>query len=145
MNYQISSPSTEKEWNAYYDLRWEILRKPWYQPKGSEKDELEDSSIHKIILNQDDQILASGRIHFTGKNTAQIRYMAVLPEYRDMGLGTMILNALEEEALKHIAREIILHARESAVAFYEKHGYKIEKASHLLYGDIQHFLMKKKL
>ena len=36
----IRSPSQTSEYNAYYSLRWQVLRAPWKQAKGSEKDEL---------------------------------------------------------------------------------------------------------
>ena len=41
--------------------------------------------------------------------------------------------------------EIILQSREIAINFYKKLDYKVEKKTHLLFDDIQHFLMKKYL
>ena len=37
----IIEPQTPKEFEAYYLLRYEVLRKPWKQPFGSEKDDME--------------------------------------------------------------------------------------------------------
>lgn len=144
MKYQVTTPTTEEDWQKYYQLRWEILRKPWQQAPGSEKDEFEEKAIHRMI-NNGSEIIAIGRLHFTDNQTAQIRYMAVKPAYQNKHLGSQILKSLEQAAINTNAQSLLLHARENAVAFYENHGYKIEKASHLLYGDIQHFLMKKKL
>ena len=132
------------DFEKYYDFRWRMLRKPWHQPEGSEKDELENVAIHRMILDQANQVIAVGRLHIAGENSAQIRYMAVSPDHKKQGLGNAILHSLEQAAAMNTdVQSLFLHARENAVAFYEKHGYKIEKASHLLYGDIQHFLMKK--
>ena len=144
MKYQVATPTTKEDWQKYYQLRWEVLRKPWQQAPGSEKDELEDQSIHRMI-NNGSETIAVGRLHFTDNLTAQIRYMAVKPTYQNKYLGSLILKSLEQAAINTTVQSLFLYARENAVAFYEKHGYKIEKASHLLYGDIQHFLMKKKL
>jgi hypothetical protein len=39
----------------------------------------------------------------------------------------------------------MLHAREPAVPFYRRHGYRMVAASHLLFGEIRHYLMSKAL
>ncbi len=36
--YHLRVPQTEEELDAYYHFRWEMLRKPLHQPKGSERD-----------------------------------------------------------------------------------------------------------
>jgi hypothetical protein len=41
--------------------------------------------------------------------------------------------------------QIILHAREVALPFYQKLGYQMVEPSHLLFGEIQHYLMQKTL
>jgi ribosomal protein S18 acetylase RimI-like enzyme len=38
-----------------------------------------------------------------------------------------------------------LHAREIAIGFYQKLGYQMIEKSHLLFGEIQHYLMEKTL
>lgn len=142
MDITIQTPATEDEWNQYYDLRWRLLRQPWQQPKGSEKDQLEDNSIHKAaILNN--QVIAVGRIHFTDRNEAQIRYMAVDDTFQSKGVGRLILKSLESAAHAQNIHHIFLHARENAVDFYKKNQYQPIKSTHVLYGKIQHVLMKK--
>jgi N-acetylglutamate synthase-like GNAT family acetyltransferase len=138
----VRVPLTDEEFDKYYDLRWRILRAPWNQPKGSEKDELEGKSIHIIAINEG-EIVGCGRIHFNSIDEAQIRYMAVENELQGRGIGKLILNELEQKALEKGAKKIILNARENAVKFYDKNGYKIVKESHTLFGEIKHFLMRK--
>jgi predicted GNAT family N-acyltransferase len=50
---------------------------------------------------------------------------------------------LEEKAKEMGMQEIVLEARENAVPFYKSIGYVIEKESYLLFGEIQHYRMKK--
>lgn len=145
MNPTVTSPVTEEEWQAYYHFRWQVLRKPWNQPEGSEKDELENNAIHRMIVNHENQVVAIGRIHFLDDCSAQIRYMAVAPDCEKNGLGTDILRALEEEAKRRQVKTIKLQSRESAVGFYKKFNYRRIKPGHLLYDCIQHFLMTKEL
>jgi predicted GNAT family N-acyltransferase len=42
-------------------------------------------------------------------------------------------------------KNVILHAREIAVPFYERMGFHVAEKSHLLFGEIQHYLMQKKI
>ncbi|MDP8204542.1 MAG: hypothetical protein P9L95_08440, partial [Candidatus Tenebribacter mawsonii] len=75
-NIVIREPKTEQDFELYYDLRWQILRKPWNQLKGSEQDETDKDSIH-IIAIKGDKVIGCGRGHFNSKEQGQIRYMAV--------------------------------------------------------------------
>lgn len=139
----IRSP-LDKEYSDYYLLRWKILRAPWGQNKDSVKDCLEDDSIHRIAI-LDDKIIACGRLHFIDQITAQIRYMAVANDFMKKGVGTDIIVSLEDAAKENNIQTIILHARETVVGFYEKRGYQLIEKSHLLFNDIQHYKMQKKL
>lgn len=143
--YQVKTPENKEDFRRYYQFRWQMLRQPWHQPEGSEIDELEDQGIHRMIENDSGQVIAVGRLHKTTQTQAQIRYMAVSDDYQGKGLGRLIIDALEQEALKHGAREIVLNAREVALDFYLALGYQLQEKSHLLYGEIQHYLMNKQL
>lgn len=69
---------------------------------------------------------------------------AIFPEYRKYGLGTKILRASEEEAIRHGATRAVLHAQCRVIPFYEKSGYvafgPIEFEEH-----VEHQWMKKDL
>ncbi|SVE49581.1 uncharacterized protein METZ01_LOCUS502435, partial [marine metagenome] len=127
----------------YYDLRWRILRKPWNQPQGSEQDDLEESSFHRMIVNEKGKTLGVGRIQINFSEEAQIRYMAVEDGYQNKGIGKLVLQSLEEIAAKKNVNFIILQARGNALTFYKSSGYQIVEKSYLLFGEIQHWLMRK--
>jgi len=139
------APKNKQEIEEYYQLRWLVLRKPWKQSKGSEQDELELQAIHRCAFDANKNIVAVGRLHFIEQFHSQIRYMAVDPDVHGNGYGQQVLKTLEQEAAIRGAKKISLHARENAVTFYQHHGYSLVEKSHLLYGDIQHFLMEKQL
>ncbi len=139
----ITQPETQQDFERYYDLRWRLLREPWKQSRGSEKDELEERALHMMVCINDRIPVAVGRAHFNTDIEAQIRFMAVEPKYQNTGLGSVILKKLEDEVRQLGAKYIILHARENAVPFYERHGYRIISASHTLFESVPHFLMKK--
>jgi len=139
---EIREPRTEMEFEQYYDLRWRMLRKPWHQPQGSEKDEFEDSGIH-IAAFLNGKIIGCGRGHFISSRQAQIRWMAVEDEYQGQSLGSRILKVLEEQLFKAGTTEIILKAREKAVNLYRKQGYEIFDEGELMFGEIRHYWMRK--
>ena len=141
---KVGKPRTKKEYQKYYDLRWRILRKRWHQPRGSEKDELEGQSIH-LMACEKGKPLGVGRVHFNSSKEAQIRYMAVEEGLQGKGIGTIILKELEKSAKRKGANHMTLNARESAVGFYKKQGYRIVGKASTLFGVIPHYKMRKKL
>lgn len=143
MTLTIKEPSTQEEFEKYYRLRWEILRKPWKKPIGSEKDELEDSGIHGMILDNNQNCIAVCRLHKISDTDGQIRFMAVDNGNQKSGIGSLILSFIEQKAKENRLSSIVLHSRENAVQFYKKNGYEIIEKSYLMWDSIQHFLMKK--
>jgi GNAT superfamily N-acetyltransferase len=141
---EILRPQTAEDFEKYYDLRWRILRKPWNQPRGSEKDEFDEKAFHIMAL-ADGQIVGVGRIHFNSEEEAQIRYMAVETAYQGKGIGSLILKELEEQALREGARYIVLNGRENAVEFYRRNDYRIVERGHTLFGSVEHRKMRKDL
>lgn len=142
---QIIAPETEEDFRLYFDLRWRILRAPWHQPVGSERDELETHSWHRMACRHERIPVGVARLHLNSAQQAQIRYMAVEAAQRGQGIGRALTQALEQQALKLAVQEILLHAREQSVAFYERLGYQVVQPSHTLYGSIHHHLMRKTL
>ena len=98
-----------------------------------------------MVCDTTGKVLAVGRLQDTGDHTAQIRYMAVETGYERQGLGSRILEQLEQAAIARGNTTVVLHARESAVTFYRRHGYRSLGPSHLLFGEIRHHLMSKQL
>jgi len=139
------SPQTAEDWQTYYDLRWQVLRDPWQQPRGSEKDEFENQAFHVLMKDNNEQAIAVGRLHLTGQHRAQIRYMAVSTLAQGQGLGRQIVELLEQQAIALGVSEITLHSRETAIEFYQSLGYVLGEQTHTLFDEVKHFLMDKVL
>jgi ribosomal protein S18 acetylase RimI-like enzyme len=139
----IKQPETDSEFARYYELRWRILRAPWQQPRGSEKDAIEQNCHHVIACTDDGDIVGVGRVQFNSSDEAQIRYMAVEPEYEGRGIGRRIVTALETIAFENARRLMVLDAREPALGFYQRLGYEVTEKSYLLFDCIQHYRMEK--
>ena len=143
-NFEIRSPASEKEWETYDSFRWEVLRKPLKMSHIPLKDNLEEVSIHLMGVTSEGKVLACGRLHLNTSEEAQIRYMGVSEDLRRSGIGSKMINKLEEEAINQGANQIMLNARENAVAFYKSLGY-FEVGPYESDIQILHTRMEKKI
>jgi len=141
---ELRSPQGREEMEHYYDLRWRILRAPWAQGRGGERDEHEEEATH-VAAWSGGRIVGVGRLHFTCPNEAQVRYMAVETELQGRGIGGRILAELEQRARAAGARSVVLNARDRAVDFYRQHGYRVTRPAEVLFDAIPHFQMEKAL
>ena len=144
MRIVIRQPRTSEDFEKYYRTRWYTLRRPWHQPLGSERDELEERAVHVMALDGK-KVVGVARLHFNEPGAAQFRYMGVDSRYRGRGIATRLLRALEKEARSRGATVAWFNAREPAVKFYEKCGYAVFDISYTLYGCILHWKMMKEL
>ncbi|MFT4033877.1 MAG: GNAT family N-acetyltransferase [Siphonobacter sp.] len=142
---EIRSPQSPEEWAAYYRLRFEVLREPWNQPPGSEILPDEEQVIHAAVYDAEGRTLAVARLQQNTEQTGQVRCVAVSPLAQGKGLGKALMLHLENLAKQKGIQEIILEAREKAVPFYKALGYTITQTSYLLFGEIQHYTMRKGL
>lgn len=142
---EVISPRTSADFEQYYQLRWQILRAPWRQEQGSEQDEWEQQAIHRMLVNQQGQVVAVGRLHRSSQFQGHIRYMAVAENYQGQGLGKKLLSVLEQIAQELGVRELSLNARSAAMDFYQQNDYQEQGKSHILFGQVQHFAMTKTL
>tara|TARA_B100000900_G_scaffold167938_1_gene142616 strand:- start:2655 stop:3086 length:432 start_codon:yes stop_codon:yes gene_type:complete len=141
--YKIKEPTTSIDWENYYLLRWKLLRMNLGLEKGTEKDQFESISYHRIV-KYGSNIIGVGRLHFVNEFQAQIRFMAIEIEYRNAGLGRMLIEELIFIAKNRKIEKIFLNSRESAVGFYQKFGFiKVRPVDTKF--NINHYLMEKKL
>lgn len=145
--WSVIQPVLPGQWEAYYRLRYDVLRAPWNQDPGSERAEDDSASLHGMIIDSNGKALAVGRIHRENDGQGQIRFMAVHPDYQGKGLGKAILRYIEHVGKKSFGplSSIYLQAREEAVNFYLSNGYSLKDKTFVLFDDIQHYLMVKDL
>lgn len=141
---EIRPPKSTDEWNAYYDLRYRILREPLGKERGSERNEGDETGIHFALFDKT-QICAIARLDLQENGIAQVRFVAVDSTIQGRGYGRFIMDACEEKAKAIGCSKIILHARDYAVDFYKKLNYQLIEKSYKLFDVLQHYLMEKEL
>lgn len=99
-------------------------------PEDMERDE-EDAHAYHLLAVDKGHAIGTGRLvmlktppeNETGQ-WGRVGRMAVLQAYRKSGVGSRLLNLLEEEARRRSFVGIMLHAQLSAMEFYKRHGYE---------------------
>ena len=100
-----------------------------------------------VALGERGQILGSAwLLPGAGEPSRQVRQVAVDIASRRLGVGVLLMRAIELRAAEQGASELWLNARDSAFGFYERLGYVAEGAVFVseLTG-IPHRLMRKSL
>ena len=141
----VRPPKTPEEFQRYRDLRWKILRAPHNQPKITKQDDAGNKDYPIMVCEVDGIPIGVGRAHFISEGEAQIRSISVEPEWEGKGIGTIVLKELEKIVTSKGAKRIIIHARNNAVEFYKKNGYKSLEPSYTLFEEIEHTLMEKRI
>ena len=132
-----------REYQQMVQLRNDILRKPLgltFTPEelAKEKDEI------LIAAFEDEKMLGCCMLVKSGGSTVRLRQMAVLNNLQGKGIGRALMQFAENIARDLGYKKLTMHARVTAVGFYEKLGYEVV-------GDmfeevtIQHNSMEKSL
>lgn len=73
---------------------------------------------------QDGQLLACLSLKPLDAFTIKMRQLAVHENWQRQGIGQQLVWYAEDFAREHLYEKMVLHAREAAIAFYERLGYQ---------------------
>jgi N-acetylglutamate synthase-like GNAT family acetyltransferase len=132
-----------KEYEQMVKLRFEILRKPLHLDFTKEELEREKNDI-LIGAFEDDKMLGCCLLTKVDKHCVRLRQMAVQNNLQGKGIGASLMNFAENVARDAGYKKIIMHARKTAIGFYEKLGYTVT-GKEFIEISIPHIVMEKKL
>jgi predicted GNAT family N-acyltransferase len=124
-------------------LRYEVLRKPLGLNFTEEELDAESHDIH-IACIDDDEVLGCCVLSKLDDQILRLRQMAVSTKSQGKGIGESIMLFAKKLALDKGYTKIMMHARDSALGFYEKMGYKIVGNMFNEVG-LPHYFMEKEL
>lgn len=131
------------EYQQMIQLRYEILRKP-LGLEFSDEDLAKEKDDILIGVFEDDRMQACCVLTKTDSSTVRLRQMAVNKNLQGKGIGATLMNFAENLARDFGYKKLIMHARTTAMGFYEKQGYKAV-GNEFTEVTIPHFVMEKKL
>lgn len=108
-----------------YGVRQEVFVNEQGVPADLELDALDALATHALVY-RDTQCIGTGRLVDLDYKQAQIGRMAVLAQYRGMGIGKRILKKLIDLAYSKGVEKVILHSQVNAIPFYEKLGFEAQ-------------------
>ncbi|MEC3657990.1 GNAT family N-acetyltransferase [Bacillus velezensis] len=132
---------TEKQLNDAFFVRKEVFVKEQHVPEEEEIDQFEDTSEH-IVIYDGGQPVGAGRWRLKDGH-GKLERICVVQSHRSLGVGAIIMQALEKAAAAQGAGSFILHAQTQAVPFYEKQGYRVTSGEEFLDAGIPHLEMIK--
>lgn len=132
-----------KEYSQMLQLRKDILRKPLgldFDPEELEKEK------NEILIGafEEEKMLGCCMLIKYDTKTIRLRQMAVLNNLQGKGIGRALMQFAENIARDLGFRRITMHARKSAIGFYEKLGYSVT-GEEFIEVTIPHFNMEKSL
>lgn len=129
-------------WHAV-DLRYAVLREPLGLNYTREQLLAEDKDIH-FVYYTDSVVMATLMLTPAEDGHIKMRQVAVDELFQGAGIGAKIVEYSEAYALDYGFTYMEMHARKSAVPFYQKLGYNII-GEEFMEVTIPHFKMVKDL
>ena len=132
-------PARKSDFEEVLKLENECFKEPY-----SREDllyEFEENPVNKIIIAEHDGRVIGFIDYLITFNSATIMQVAVTKEFRNLGIGTRLLEEMENSFPKEIddvVESITLEVRvsnQTAVKMYTKNGYKIVVVKSHYYKD----------
>ena len=100
----------------------------WEPPGIGQVQKALENTIATFTAYDDDKAIGMVRLIGDSGMSFYIKDFAVVPAYQSKGVGTLLLNALEDYIKEHIAPDwavsLELISSKEAVGFYQKHGFE---------------------
>ncbi len=107
-------------------LRMQVFVEEQGVPAELELDEWDPRSVHAVVTNRLDMPIATGRLLPADQGVSRIGRMAVAQPLRATGLGRQVLDHLMQVARERGDQAVVLHAQQTAQAFYERAGFEVQ-------------------
>lgn len=131
------------EYEKMVELRLKILRQP-LGLKFSDEELINENNDILIAAFDEDVMMGCCVLCKNDDDTLRLRQMAVDLQMQRNGIGASIIFFAENLARDKGYKKIIMHARQTAVGFYEKFGFE-KKGDEFYELNLPHILMEKRL
>ena len=122
-------------------IRYKVFVDEQKVPEELEIDRLESLSTHGVLY-ESNQAVATVRLYPLSTNSYKIQRVAVLKDYRGIGMGRLLMKELENKIKKENTQQLILDSQNNAISFYQKLGYELSSAEFMDAGIPHHTMIK---
>ena len=134
---------TPSDFEGAKKLRFKVFVEEQGVPFKEETDQFDIVASHAVAVKSW-QIVGTGRMFVDPSGEAKIGRMAVQSELRGSGIGSRILNVLEQHARETGCESVTVNAQSYVAEFYGNHGY-IAQGEPFMEVGIEHLRMTKAL
>ena len=120
----IRATETWQQAGAYY-VRIQAMAKKHHIALRQEFDDHDGPETKYIVVTDDDFPIATARMYPLDEKRMMIGRVVVLPEYRRLGIGAMVVYECEDWAEKLGYSKTALESRDNKVEFYEQMDYEV--------------------
>lgn len=131
------------EYTQMVGLRTKVLRTPLGLQFSAEELEKEKNDL-LIAAFDDEDIIGCCILTPQNNSSIRLRQMAVLDSVQRSGIGASIMAFAENLARDKGFTKMIMHARDTAIGFYEKLGYSVN-GDVFMEVNLPHHTMEKDL
>eukprot|EP01053_Blabericola_migrator_P004655 Blabericola_migrator_1__4654@NODE_2463_length_2722_cov_816_590960_g1541_i0_p3_GENE_NODE_2463_length_2722_cov_816_590960_g1541_i0NODE_2463_length_2722_cov_816_590960_g1541_i0_p3_ORF_typecomplete_len147_score31_18Acetyltransf_10/PF13673_7/5_4e18Acetyltransf_1/PF00583_25/1_5e12Acetyltransf_7/PF13508_7/2_4e12Acetyltransf_9/PF13527_7/6_6e11FR47/PF08445_10/6_7e08GNAT_acetyltran/PF12746_7/3e07Acetyltransf_5/PF13444_6/3_2e05Acetyltransf_5/PF13444_6/5_1e02Acetyltransf_4/PF13420_7/7_1e06Acetyltransf_CG/PF len=121
--FQVTIATTQKDFFDIMRLRTEICVGEFTLPSGTQFDREDDVAIHYIVRDQHQELVASLRI-VEEPDAIHVGKVFTKKTHRNKGIGSSLMNAIEQDAAVQEKRVLQLPARVAAQQFYSRLGFE---------------------
>ncbi|MCR5252076.1 MAG: GNAT family N-acetyltransferase [Lachnospiraceae bacterium] len=120
----IRAEETWQQAGAYY-VRIQAMAKKHHISLRQEFDEHDGPDTRYIVITEDDFPIATARMYPLDARSMMIGRVVVLPEYRHLGIGSMVVTECELWAEELGFSKAVVESRDNKVDFYDQLGYEV--------------------
>ena len=144
-DYEVRQVSGESDLTHAHAVRRAVFIEEQGVAEAIEMDDKDEEAIHVVVSDPEAEMaVGTARLRIPRAGVGKAERVAVRSVYRGEGLGTLLMEWLEEEARDQGCSEMSLHAQTAVKEFYEKLGY-IVVSDEFEEAGIPHVEMKKSL
>lgn len=116
--------TTEVHKKAAFDIRIRVFVEEQGVPLSKELDTYDADALHFLAI-VGEKAVGTLRFRWSEKGIGKVERVAVLPEFRSDGIGSALMDAVEQHASLDLdATTLTLSAQVGALSFYKKRGYQ---------------------
>lgn len=141
--YHVQIVTNDQQLEDAFFVRKKVFVEEQNVPLSLEVDEYDETAGHFVVYENTSPI-GAGRIREISPRVGKVERVCILPDYRGLHLGKLIMQALEDYGIELQFHTIVLNAQSHAISFYESIGYH-STSPEFLDAGIPHRAMEKAL
>ena len=126
MAYTLDPPATDDEWQAFHDIRDDVLFKARHRDVPYNRNHPDDFTPANtpLLLKEDGRPVGTIRLDDRGDGTGVVRLVAVIAGVQGRGHGRAMSQLCDERVRAKGLRTLYVNAAPEALGFYEKMGWE---------------------